>query len=83
MQIYCARKGYRGLVCSGCILEDTAAPPTCGQATPVYACLAEKNADLTPFTLKAVSMPEAETHRAAKYSVLGYDSKDSNPTTAG
>lgn len=70
-------------VCSGRIPEDTAVPPTCGQATPVYACLVEKNADCTHFTLKAVSMPEAKTHRLGKYFVLGYNSKNPNAISAG
>lgn len=70
-------------VCSGRIPEDTAVLPTCGQATPVSACLEEKNADFTHFTLKAVFVPEAKTHRLGKYFVLGYNSKDPNAVSAG
>lgn len=69
--------------CSGCVPEDTAVPPTCGWAAPVYACLVEKNADFTHSALKAVSVPEAKTHRLGKYFALGYNSKDPNAISAG
>lgn len=49
-----------------------AVPPTHEQRTPIYACLVEKSADFTHFTLKALSMPEAKIHRVGKYFVLGY-----------
>lgn len=72
------------MVCSGrvpegtaeCLLEDRQHPP-------ISACLGEKNADLTPFALKAVSVPEAKTHRAGKYFALGYNSKDPNLISVG
>jgi len=76
--------GKATAVCSGRIPEDTAECLLVDrQHPPVYACLGEKNADLTHFTLKAVSMPEAKTHRAGKYFALGYNSKDPNPINVG
>lgn len=51
------------MVCSGRIPEDTVECLLVDRQHPsVYACLGEKNADLTHFALKAVSMPEAKTH---------------------
>lgn len=77
----CVWKSYHSLLrlCS----RGHSSPPTCGRAAPVYACLVEKNADFTHSALKAVSVPEAKTHRLGKYFVLGYNSKGPNAISAG